>query len=313
MNIQYFEPMSRGFTRMKKALFSPFDLKKWIVVGFTAFLSELTDWHGGETGQKGGGTVNWEEVLYFPQRAVEWLAANPVWATLIAIGVFLLLVLAIFITWWSSRGKFMFLDNVVHDRSQVVAPWKDYRVEGNSLFLLNLALGIIVFMVVAAYVVRCFMSLLALYESSEALRTLIGPAILMVLGLIAILLLVGFINLLVRDFLVPIMYKERITVLKAIRKFFPLFLSHLLYFLGYAIFKFVIVIVVAIGIVIVGLATCCVGFLLFAIPYIKAVVLLPVSYTLRAFSVEFLEQFGSEYHIFPREASTTTNTGTTIA
>jgi hypothetical protein len=200
-------------------------------------------------GQKGGGTVNWEEVLYFPQRAVEWLAANPVSATLIAIGVFLLLVLAIFITWWSSRGKFMFLDNVVHDRSQVVALWKEYKVEGNSLFVLNLALGIIVFMVVAAYVVRCFASLLALYESSEALRTLIEPAILMVLGLIAILLLVGLINLLVRDFLVPIMYKEHITVLKAIRKFFPLFLSHLLYFLGYAIFKFVIVIVVAIGIV----------------------------------------------------------------
>jgi hypothetical protein len=124
--------------------------------------------------------------------------------------------------------------------------------------------------------------------------------------------LVGFINLLVRDFLVPIMYKERIAVLTAIRKFLPLFLSHLLYFLGYAIFRFVIVIVVVIGIVIVGLATCCVGFLLFAIPYINAVVLLPVSYSLRAFSVEFLEQFGSEYHIFPREASTTTNTGTTV-
>jgi hypothetical protein len=313
MNIQYFEPMSRGFARMKKALFSPFDLKKWFVVGFTAFLSGLTDWHGGGEMGKKGGTMDWEGFLYFPQRAVEWLTENPIWAVLIAIGVLLLLILAVFIAWWSARGKFMFLDNVAHDRSQVVAPWKEYRAEGNSLFLLSLLLAAIVFVIVTAYAVQCFTSLLALYESSEDVRALIGPAILMVLGLIAIFLLVGFISLLLRDFVVPIMYKERITVLKAIRKFFPLLLSELLYFLGYAVFKFFVVLVVVIGVIVVGLATCCVGFLLFAIPYINAVVLLPVSYTLRAFSVEFLEQFGPEYHIFPRVSATPASTETTIA
>jgi len=34
-----------------------------------------------------------------------------------------------------SRGKFMFLDNVVHDRAEVSQPWQDFRRLGNSLFL----------------------------------------------------------------------------------------------------------------------------------------------------------------------------------
>jgi hypothetical protein len=59
-------------------------------------------------------------------------------------------------------------------------------------------------------------------------------------------------------------------------------------------------ILIVIGIVLVGLLTCCVGFVLLIIPYINAVVLLPISYTLRAFSVEFLQQFGPAYHFFPR-------------
>jgi len=41
--------------------------------------------------------------------------------------------------------------------------------------------------------------------------------------------------------------------------------------------------------------------LLLITPYIGSVVLLPVSYTFRAFSVEFLEQFGDDFTIFPKQ------------
>ena len=314
MTILYFEPLSRGFARMKKALFNPFDLKKWFVVGFTAFLAGLTDFHGGgDSGGKGGGTVDWEDVLYFPQKAVEWLTENPMWAILIAFGAVLLLVLGVFIAWWSSRGKFMFLDNVVHDRAQVRAPWNEYRAEGNSLFLVSLSLAAIVFVIVIGYVIQCFTTLQGIYEGGETEKALIVPAILMGLGLLAIFLLSSFISLVLRDFVVPIMYKDRITTLKAVGKFFTLFMSRLIFFVGYALFTFLIMLIVVIGVVIIGLATCCVGFVLFALPYINAVVLLPVSYTLRAFSVEFLEQFGPEYQIFPRESATSTGTETKIA
>lgn len=58
-------------------------------------------------------------------------------------------------------------------------------------------------------------------------------------------------------------------------------------------------IIVVISVIVLGLATCCIGFLFLIIPYIGSVIMLPVSVTFRAFSVEFLEQFGGEYKIFP--------------
>ena len=61
---------------------------------------------------------------------------------------------------------------------------------------------------------------------------------------------------------------------------------------------FIFVVIVA------GLVTRCIGWLLLVIPYIGTVVTLPFWYTLRAFSLEFLAQFGPEYNVFPRPAAT---------
>jgi hypothetical protein len=58
---------------------------------------------------------------------------------------------------------------------------------------------------------------------------------------------------------------------------------------------------VVICVIIACLLTCCIGFLFLIIPYINAVVLLPISYAFRAFSVEFLGQFGPGFVLFPEE------------
>jgi hypothetical protein len=301
MNIQYIEPLSRGWKRTKKALFQSFDLKKWFVVGFTAFLAGLTDCHGGGgSGERGQGRFDWGDIIYFPERAWEWLLNHPIWFMLIVFGIFVIFLLALLFTWLSSRGKFMFLDNVVHDRALVVNPWHEYRVEGNSLFVWSFSLGLLVFAIVILYLTACFSTLYGQYESSTETAVLIVPVILMVLGFLAIVILTSYIELLLYDFVVPIMYKYRITTPKAVRMFLPLFLSNFFHFLGYGLLILLLTILIVIGVIIGGFLTCCIGFVLLIIPYINAVVLLPISYTLRAFSVEFLEQFGPEYHIFPR-------------
>lgn len=111
MSIQYIEPLSRGISRMSRALFSPFDLKKWFVVGFTAFLAGLADVElsGGVPDLNITKRLKFdvEEILYFPQKAWEWLTNNPGWAILIAIALFLFCVLIVVITWFSARGKFL--------------------------------------------------------------------------------------------------------------------------------------------------------------------------------------------------------------
>ena len=304
MSIHYIEPLSRAISRTKQALFNPMDPRKWFVIGFSAFLAALTDVQvsGGvpNTGIRKTSDFDLESVLYFPQRAWEWLGNHPGWAMLIAFALFLFSILMVVITWLSARGKFMFLDNVVRGQARIVAPWYEYRKEGNSFFWLNLFWVVIFSAIVIAYVFYCFVYLQAVYEGSGNGRTLILPVVFAGLGFFAISLFSAFIFILLRDFVIQIMYRDRISGWEAIQKFLPLFFSQFLYFVGYGIFRLLVSLLIFVGILICGCITCCIGFLILAIPYINAVVLLPVSYAMRAFAVEFLEQFGPEYQVFPK-------------
>jgi hypothetical protein len=304
MTIQYIEPLSRGISRARKALFNPLDIAKWFALGFTAFLAGLGEagfgWPGFRTGFSRSSNFKLEDFLYFPQRVWEWITGHPGAVILIGILVFLAFILGIIITWLSARGKFMFLDNVVHDQSRVVVPWYEYGKEGNSFFLFNLVWGFIQLPIVIAYLAYCFLSLQSLYGRSGSSSVLIFPAILAGMGLVAGAILSAFIHILLRDFVVPIMYRNRVAVWQAIRIFFPLLMSNLFFFIGYVLFLFCLWLLLLLGIGIVGCATCCIGFLILMIPYINAVVLLPLSYAFRSFSLEFLEQFGPAYSIFPK-------------
>jgi hypothetical protein len=306
MNIEYLEPLSRGWDRMKKALFKPFDLRKWCVVGFTAFLAGLTEWHGGGshrwTPQVGGN--GWREFFHFPVEAREWLADNPLWATLILIGVVALVILSVILTWLSSRGKFMFLDNVTHDRSQVTAPWHEYQTLGDSLFVWRLILGFVGFAVFIGYLVFCFLSLYGMYENGLSRQTLAMNVLTMGLGLFGLILVAGYVTVFLEDFVVVIMYKQDLATLQAMERFWNLFKTRPLSFLLYGILVFFLHIFVVFLVILVGLFTCCIGFFLLAIPYVNSVVLLPVSYTLRTFSLEFLAQFGAGYNVFSSSGKT---------
>lgn len=67
----------------------------------------------------------------------------------------------------------------------------------------------------------------------------------------------------------------------------------------FGLFTFVLIVGFVIGVIIAGIMTCCIGIILLIIPYIGTVVTLPAWYTLRAFSLEYLAQFGDEYTVFP--------------
>jgi hypothetical protein len=73
-------------------------------------------------------------------------------------------------------------------------------------------------------------------------------------------------------------------------------------FFLYGILILVLGIAIAIAIIVIAAATCCVGLTLLIIPFVGSVLLLPVSYTYRAFSIEFLAQFGDEYDVLNETA-----------
>src|SRR5512136_2496085 len=90
MNISVSEPLSRAWSRMIAALFKPFNLHTWLVVGFTAFLAGLAnEYGGGSSGWRGRKNFDFREILGYPRRALEWLNAHPGWVVAIVFAVIL--------------------------------------------------------------------------------------------------------------------------------------------------------------------------------------------------------------------------------
>ncbi|MBN2008603.1 hypothetical protein JW960_04565 [candidate division KSB1 bacterium] len=309
MNIQFLNPLSRAWDRMVIALFKPFDLMKWFVVGFTAFLADLT---GGSYG--GGGGSSWKKSYHdsfdfdalfdTPREAWFWLQDHMQWIILFVFGAMAIVALIIVLTWVSSRGSFMFLDNVVQNRSEISRPWRQFKRLADSLFLWKIIFGFVSIALVCGAIALILVQVFRMHEAGGFDQYFLFPLVSYGLLLLLVTLVIAYISTLLHNFVVPIMYKHDITVLPAWRTFMELFLSYPLQFILYGLLLFVIHFVIIFGVIIVGLFTCCCGFALLALPYISSVVLLPISYTLRAFGVEFLEQFGPEYEIFPKPATT---------
>jgi hypothetical protein len=303
MNISYSGALSRAWGRMKKALFCPFDINKWFVVGFTAFLAGLADKHGGSSSpdSKWKGKPDLNDIAEFPARAWDWLLDHPGWFVLIVFGLVFLITLIVVFTWLSSRGKFMFLDNVVHDRAQVTKPWRQFKKHGDSLFVWRLIYGFICLALFILYLFFCYLMVLNIYEGSYPHGVFVLTIIGMVLAGLIFFIITGYISLFLNDFVVPIMYKYNLTTIQAWNRFLPIFGKYLFYFLLYGLFVFLLVVLVVIFVIVAGFLTCCIGFLLLIIPYVGSVIMLPVSYTFRALGPEFLGQFGPEFFIFPEE------------
>ncbi len=303
MNIAYFAPLSKAYKRMKNALFKPFNINKWFAVGFTAFLAGLLDWYDDGTSsanwKEDSGSFNIKEIIKIPEYIRGWINENPDWFALIIFAIVLFILFFLLLTWLSSRGKFMFLDNVIHDRSLIKKPWAEFKTIGNSLFLWRTGYGIITLVIFVSYVFYCLFELYDMYYQYASESDMIYTAIQMAIILLILVIIAEYISLFLNDFVVPLMYKNNCRVWIGWSYFIPLFTKNFFHFLLYGLFIFFLGILVAIVVVTFGFLTCCIGFVILIIPYIGSVILLPVSYTFRGLSIDFLEQFGENYKIFP--------------
>ncbi len=303
MNTNFSLPLTNGFKRMKKALFQPFEISKWINIGFTAFLAGITECTGGGSGNPGSklNDINWDDFYSFPETVWEWMISHPLWFSLIIVGILLLGSIAIVLSWLNSRGKFMFLYNVINDKDAVVYPWNEYRKQGNSLFWWKFFYGWLIFAVFILFFIYSFGIFKNIHNDlipSVAIFSFVTGIILTFIGLLT---LNGYISLFLNDFVVPIMYKHHLSAMRAWSKFFALAAYNMGSFFIYGLFVFVLSLAVGIGVIVVSVMTCCIGLLLIIIPFVGSVILLPISYTFRAFSIEYLASFGDEFNVFPAE------------
>jgi len=296
MNIAFFEPLNRAWERMKHILWQPFDLGKWLVLGFSAWLAGLAD------GAGGGGWKWMADDNDFPGRcnldgageafrnageALIWLPI--VFVLIMAVAAILLLIL-----WLSSRAKFIYLDNVVHNRAQIVEPWHRLRELGNSLFLWRIGF-IVVCGLIMLVLLLVFFAPAATLSFSDALAGLsyaamaFGVLILIVFGILA-----AYVALFLEGFVIPIMYKFDLKATEAWRYFMPWLKTRPLPFILYGLFVLVLGFCLIVLFGLVCMLTCCVV----ALPYVGTVILLPIWVTYRLFSVEFLAQFDPGFDLF---------------
>ncbi|HTY89282.1 MAG TPA: hypothetical protein VMB80_17675 [Candidatus Acidoferrum sp.] len=302
--INVVEPVSPALEHVKRMLFRPFDLGKWFIIGFCAWLACLGEGGAGS----GGGNFNFgnhshgsgpdirralEEARNYLLNNLDWIIPLAALIVLLAIGLGLLFL------WLSSRGKFMFLHCVALNRAEVAEPWTRFGTEANSLFLFRLILGLIGMVltlpllgIIAVIIIRM------IYHGEPdvgGILTAIGIA----LGFIAVAIVLAIIKKLTEDFVVPIMFLRRSTCLAAWREFYRLLSAHFWQFVLYLLFQIVLAMAIGALIVMVVLITCCCAGCLMALPYLGTVLLLPVLVFKRAYSLYFFAQFGPEYDVFP--------------
>ncbi|MBI9071586.1 MAG: hypothetical protein JEY94_08300 [Melioribacteraceae bacterium] len=298
MNINFFEPLSKAISRMTISLFKPFDMSKWFVFGFTAFLAGLLESPGGNYSNAfNHDDYSRSDFWNGPLNAWEWLNDNPFWFIMIGIGVLIIIAIIIALVWLSSRGAFMFLANVVTDETEVSRPWYQYKKEGNSVFIWRLVFGLITTIIISVFVVFALIIVFSLSAGDFTALATISSIILLGIPFLIVIVIFSYISMFMNNFVIPIMYKERISAVHAWGRFMYLFKKNAGSFILYGLLLLCLNIAVGISIMMIGLFTCCIGFIFLIIPYISTIVLLPVIYTYRVFSLEFLEQFGNEYKL----------------
>ena len=302
MNVSYVAPLQQSWSRMLRLLFRPFRIDFWLQLGFAAFLSEGISHllHGG--GRGGGHRHAAPDKHAAPIAEVAREAAafllHPVWGALVVTILVCVTTAILALMWLSSRGRFIFLDDVMHGRAAIVEPWKRFARQGNSLFAFWLGLTIVSVGAVIAVSLPLIPAVLGAVASGEAWPVLLAIAVSWwVAAMIPLSLLIAYTHLFLFQFVVPIMYRDGIGVIAAWRLFLPLFRGNVIPFLAFGFLFLFLLIVVGVAVVVAGFSTCCVGFLLIAIPYVSSVVLLPVEVVFRGLGPDFLAQFGPQWSI----------------
>lgn len=303
-NISVTVPLSQALSRVGTVLFQPFDLGKWFVIGFCAWLAYLFEsgggFHGGGGGNFGdrhrhglhGARAGAEQAKDFVLNNIGWLAP-------LVIGVMLVFfVLWLVILWLSSRGKFMFLHCVARNVGEVKAPWYGYAAEGNSLFLFRLVLSVIGFLIFVPMIGGVLLLILQMIFNEAATVGGVLGSIGLVLAMIVAGVVFWVIGRLLRDFVVPIQYLRRSRCLDAWREMRGVFSGRLGSVVLYFLFRILLALGIGLAAFLLVILTCCIAGCLMAIPYIGTVVMLPFLVLERSYSLYYLSQFGPDYDVF---------------
>src|SRR5206468_12778585 len=143
--IEILSPFNRAIELTRLILFRPFDITKWLVVGFAAFLS---GWFN-----SGGGSINpwsfrnWNtnnlQAPTFQFRSLNMDHAGLILLTSIAVCAVVILAFLILWLWVVVRGRSIFFACLVRNRAAFAEPWRALRRAANPFFVFLMLLMLV--------------------------------------------------------------------------------------------------------------------------------------------------------------------------
>ena len=310
--ISVVEPLTPAIERVKTILFRPFDLGKWFVIGFCAWLAELGKPKGGNSSGGGGDggpqfsfgrRPDLEEFVESAKEAIEsariYVEQNMHWILPVAIvGAVVVIIVWVLLVWLSSRGRFMFLHCVVENKAEVSVPWYKFGRHANSLFVFRIVIGLIN---LVAVIVAVFAGIMLF--AGAAMAGSGAAAVLIVVAVFITMIALGIVLFLIQkfttDFVVPIMFIRNQNCSAAWREFLDVLTANSGRFILYVLFQIAIWFVIMMIILALFCVTCCCAACILAIPYVGTVLLLPILVFQRSYSLYYLRQYGPAFDIFP--------------
>ncbi len=287
--IEIFTPFGQAYVLTKKILFRPFDFTKWLVIGFAAFLAGFSggfnfnynnrwskgqDWHTAFSWSQHGGE---------PAHMAAWLIP-----LLIVVGV-IVVIFVLVLMWLGARGRFIFIDCIVHNRGAIVAPWREFRTQGNSFFFFSIIVSLVFLGIAAAVALPFVIPLIRNDQITWSAGRIVSAVFCGV-----VLLVVAMCWHFLAQLMVPVMYRRRCPSVVAFKEVLDLAAANPIPMILYALFFLVLVLAV----VVIGFFATCLTCCIVAIPYVGTVILLPLHVILYAFTLLFLRQFGSEWDVW---------------
>jgi len=243
-------------------LFRPFKPKKWLILTFVALLAGYMagggNFNAGNNFDRSKESVQTSKISASiipvtesrttqsltgessrPGKFLEGLGAPEV----ILIIFILLLVVAVIplFMWLSSRFNFIFIQNIIRNDASIRKPFRENRLVGNSYFLFSLIYSFLSVLLLGVIGGACFLILFAIGTFNQPSSAGFVPILLTCLAFgalfmlaLALVILVGFA---VHEFVLFVMFRDRIGIKEAWPKFVSIFKKNKLDFVVYFFVK----------------------------------------------------------------------------
>lgn len=331
------ESFSRSFKHTEKILFKPFNLVKWLKLGFISLFIGGGGFSGFNYNFNDFNKYKHKELLY--THSNDWLIikskiisllSKPDILGYISLAVLAAIVLFFIFIWLNSVFHFVFIDNIIKNSAFIKEPFHRLKPKGNSLFLWFVAITIISIVISAVLILAMGINIDAAQQFNQTFNIL--WIILFALIFIVFIICISVLITLVTDFVVPIMYAEDVKITKGWEFFKPIAKNNIGGLITYFLLKLVIAVMQAIlgviatvaSLIIVGIPTAIIAVIGFIIGsslnltwsvatillagvfgiiafcafiYIAQVILMPIEVLKKTFALDILGQFKDNWNL----------------